>query len=345
MSTKIIFITTLCFTVVTTINLFGQDEPLFEKLKKNFNKEYLSIGALIQVVADFQNDRSFAGNNGFNISNFRWRIYGKLDKNFCYFLQANFIDSPTMLDAFITYQFSAAFQLTTGLFKAPFSKEFMVVAQDIDFVNRSQVVSSLAPGRQIGVQLSGWLSNEQIYYAVGAFNGNNFRINSNDNDEFLYAARLAFSPKLSSTASSKSQLEIGINMATSNDSQANIPGIYSNFRGKRNLLGADLRWTSNKLLFASEAIFGNLDRTIGDEIKPNGFHITGGFMATSNSQLLLRFDKFQIDDSVDSSDLLIFGYNLWPSKVSEFQTNYIIDLDESNFKNHQLLFNLQINFN
>lgn len=345
MSKKMISLITICFILAVNFNSFAQDEPLFEKLKKDFNKEYLSVGALIQVVADFQNERTFAGNNGFNISNFRWRVHGKLDKNFSYFLQTNFIDSPTMLDAFITYQFSPVFQLTAGLFKAPFSKEFLVAAQDIDFINRSQVVSSLAPGRQIGMQFSGWLSNEQIYYAIGAFNGNNFRTNSNDNDEFLYATRLAFSPKLSSTANSQSQLEIGINAATSNDNQANIPGVYSNFRGKRNLIGTDLRWTSDKLLFASEAIFATLDRRVGSEIKPQGFHITGGLMATSNSQLLLRFDKFQIDDSVDSSHLLIFGYNLWPSKVSAFQANYIIDLDESNFINHQLLFNLQINFN
>ena len=345
MRKKIIFLATLCFAQVTIINLFAQDEPLFEKLKKDFNKEYLTIGALIQVVADFQNERNYAGNNGFNISNLRWRIYGKLDKNFGYFLQANFINSPAMLDAFITYQFSPFFQLKTGLFKAPFSKEYLTSASNIDFVNRSQVVSTLNTGRQIGLQLNGWLSNEQIYYAVGAFNGNNFRINSNDNDEFLYAARLAFSPKLSSAANSQSQLEIGINVATSNDNQASIPGIYSSFRGKRNLIGADIRWTSNKLLFASEAIFSTLDRTNANEIKPQGFHITGGLMTTSNSQLLLRFDKFQIDNSVDSSDLLILGYNLWPSKVSEFQANYIIDLDQSDFKYHQLLLNLQINFN
>ena len=342
MRKRIIFVTTLCSILVTIFNLCAQEEPLFEKLKKDFNKEYLSIGALIQVVADFQNERTFAGNNGFNISNFRWRVHGKLDKNFGYFLQTSFTATPTMLDAFITYQFSPIFQLTTGLFKAPFSKEFLISASDIDFVNRSQVVSALTPNRQIGLQLNGWLSNKLIYYAVGAFNGNHLYFNSNDNDQFLYAARLAIFPELSSKAN---QLEIGINAATSNDDRATIPGIYSSFEGKRSLIGADFRLTIDRLLLAGEVIVASLELDFGNKIEPQGFHITGGYMMSSNSQVLVRFDTFQTDKSLDSSDLLIFGYNLWPSKVAELQANYIMDLDQSEFKHHQLLFNLQINFN
>lgn len=339
---------TICFLIIILIsfsNLFAQDEPLFDKLKKDFNKEYLSVGALLQVVADFQNERSFLGNNGFNISNLRWRIHGKLDKNFGYFLQANFINSPAMLDAFITYKLSPAVQLKTGLFKAPFSKEFLTSASDIDLVNRSQVVSTLNPGRQIGMLFNGWLSNKLIYYAIGVFNGNSFRANNNDNDKFLYAGRVAFFPKLSSAANAQNQLEIGFNATTSIDKSTRISGIYTSFEGKRSLFGADFRWTTNKLLLSGEAIFSTFKPTLGNKIEPQGFHITGGYMMSANSQLLIRFDTFQTDQSLDSSDLLILGYNLWPSKVSELQVNYIIDMDQFNFNNHQLLLNLQINFN
>ena len=335
---------TICISLLILIgfsSLSAQDEPLIEKLKKDFNKEYLSIGALLQVVADFQPERSFDGNNGFNISNFRWRVHGKLDKNFGYSLQTSFTGTPTMLDAFITYQFSPIFQLKTGLFKAPFSKEFLISTSDIDLVNRSQVVSSLNPGRQIGIQLNGWLSNKLFYYAVGVFNGNHFYFNSNDNDQFLYAARLAIFPELSSTAN---QLEVGINAAVSNDYRATIPGVYNSFEGKRSLVGADVRLTIDGFLLAGEAIFASLDPDLGNKINPQGFHVTGGYMMSSNSQVLVRFDTFQTDQSPNASDLLIFGYNLWPSKVAEFQANYIMDLDQFEFKHHQLLLNLQINF-
>ncbi|UCE05877.1 MAG: hypothetical protein JSW07_20175 [bacterium] len=342
-STIIMF---LLIVITGFLNLYAQDEPLFEKLKKDFNKEYLSVGALLQVVGDFQNERSFSGHNGFNISNFRWRIYGKLDKNFGYFLQTNFINSPAFLDAFITWEINSWLQLKSGLFKAPFSKEYLISASDIDFVNRAQVVNALTVGRQIGVQFSGWLKDKLLNYRVGVFNGNGFRrINNNDNDYFLYVARFAVVPKISSEKNVVDQLEMGINGAVSIDNNVNIPGVYSNFEGERQLLGADIRLTLNKFLVAGEAIFAKFDPKYYSTREPSGFHFTIGYMVTNNAQLLFRFDKFQLDDSNDSTDLIILGYNLWPSNVAEFQANYIINTDESDFKNHQLLLNLQINFN
>ena len=100
----------------------------------------------------------------------------------------------------------------------------------------------------------------------------------------------------------------------------------------------------HRLFLSGEAIFSSFEPAVGNKIDPQGFHITGGYMVSLNSQVLFRFDTFQTDKSSDSSDLLIFGYNLWPSKVAEFQANYILDLDQSEFKHHQLLLNLQINF-
>ena len=77
----------------------SQDEPLIEKLRATFQKEYFSMGLLLQTVADFQTERSLPGYNGFSIANFRLKIYGELDKNFGYFVQANFINLPGLLDA------------------------------------------------------------------------------------------------------------------------------------------------------------------------------------------------------------------------------------------------------
>jgi len=339
----------LCLSFVTVFNYSSaQDESLIEKLKNDFSKEYLTIGALFQVVSDFhQIDRGVWPYSGFSISNLRWRIYGKLDKNISYFLQANFVQSPAMLDGYLIYRFLSTAQLTAGLFKAPFSKEFLIDAQDIDFVNRSQVVSNLAPGRQIGLQLSGWLGDEidSLYYAIGAFNGNNYLVNRNDNQEFLYSARLAFHHKFSCAQNAKDQLEIGINAATSTDRRASVTWIYPNYRGKRHLFGGDFRWTMNNLLFSGEYIFSSLESSYYQNLKPQGFHLTTGYMMSFKSQILLRFDRFKLDKAIEPLEYLIIGYNLWHSSVAQFQANYIINLDQSDFKYHQLLLNFQINFN
>jgi len=319
-----------------------EDEPLYEQLKNNFKKSYLSLGALLQTVGDFQIDRSLLGNNGFNISNFRMLVYGDLDKSFGYFLQTNFLKSPAILDAKLYYQFSQSFAIDAGLFKAPFSAEFLTGAANIDFVNRAQVVTLLAPGRQIGVQLRGWIGQKLISYRVGLFNGNGFDGNNNDNNKFLYAGRLAFQPVLSDQAS---RLEFGFNLAYSEDDNATIGGGFvPGFNGERVLIGGDTRWTLGKYLISSEIIYGKLDPSPGPSSDMIGFHTTLGFMLNDKNQLLFRADSFDPDRLGADSHLIIFGYNYWPTQVTEVQVNYIINTDDTDIDHHQVLINAQVSF-
>lgn len=320
----------------------GDAEPLYEQFKSNFKKSYLSLGALLQTVGDFQIDRSFAGNNGFIISNFRVVLYGELDKSFGYFLQTNFIKSPAILDAKLYYRFSQFIAIDAGLFKSPFSAEFLIGGANIDFVNRSQVVTLLAPGRQIGVQLRGSLSQKLISYQVGLFNGNGFDGNNNDNNQFLYAGRLAFHPALSDETN---RLEFGVNAAISEDDNASIGGGFvPGFNGERVLIGGDTRWTLGKYLISSEIIYGKLDPSVGRSSEMVGFQTTLGFMLNDKNQLLFRTDNFDPDRLGTDSHLIIFGYNYWPTQVTEVQVNYIINTDDTDIDHHQVLINAQVSF-
>lgn len=322
----------------------SEEEPLAEQLRKNFKKEYLKVGFLIQVVGDGQIERSFSGHSGFYVSNLRLILTGKLDKNFGYHFKANFIRSPAILDGFMYYQFSRNFTLDMGFFKAPFSREFLTGAEAIDMVNRPVVVSALGPGRQIGVQARGALdSKSTVQYRLGLFNGNGYGNNNNDNEDFMYAGRLAFFPQVFNDRTAGS-LEIGVNAAYSNDDGARIMG--SNFNGKRTLLGGDVRLVASEWLLAAEYIHANL-KTDGFEersFNPNGFYITGGYMPDAKNQLLVRWDGFHPDGLARDSDLLIFGFNHWPTSMTEFQVNYIINTDDSEFKHHQVLVNAQVAF-
>lgn len=312
----------------------AQDEPLGEALKENFKKPYLSVGMLLQTVGDFQGERNLAGNNGFNISNFRLSLRGELDRGFAYFVQANFIASPAILDARLSYRLSPRFSLDAGLFKVPFSKEFLTTADAIDFVNRSQVVSALAPGRDIGVQLRGELAGPGLTAAVGGFNGNRKEANNNDNGEFLYAGRLTLAPN-------SGGLVLGVNAAYSRDRAATVVG--ESFSGKRFLAGGDIRWQDGPVLLAGEYIYASL-KSSGAEINPAGFHATVGYMVAKNQQLLFRFDSFRPDAPAADSDLVIFGYNLWPTSLTEVQINYSVNPDDSELKHHQVLINFQVAF-
>lgn len=334
-------------------------EPIFENLKQTFQKDYLSIGVVLQTVADLQIERNFPGYSGFNISNFRFRVYGELDNNFGYFVMANLINVPAVLDAKAYYKFSKGLIVDAGLFKSTFSKEFLTPAESIDFVNRSRVVSVLVPGRQIGVQARGWLlENSPVWYGLGVFNGNGFGTNSNDNNNFLYSGRIAVHP-FKNKEDSASQLEIGVNAAYSQDEFARISALLNPFvfdalffNGKRTIYGGDFRLTLNKILVAAEYIMADFDGrftmvasddTVGS-LKPSGYHITAGYMIAPKIQLLGRLDSFKVDSNDEMSNWILFGLNIWPTQATELQFNYTINTDNSEFKYHQLLINAQVAF-
>lgn len=316
-----------------------EDEPKLNDLRQHFQKDYLSIGIVFQTVADFSVDRTFEGDNGFSVANMRVKLYGDLDQGFGYFLQANFVSSPAMLDANMSYRFSPRLAMVGGLAKTPFSAEFLTGADAIDFVNRSQVVSALAPGRQIGIQLK-TQPLQRLSFDVGLFNGNGFAANGNDDDFLMAAARLEHK----TDAGGPAQLTLGINAAFSEDSQASLLDFAGGFDGTRLIEGGDVRFKFDRWLFSSEIIAAQLDPDGAGDITAWGAHTTLGYDLLKNVQGLFRLDWFESDDLGIDSQLLILGVNWWPTGATELQFNYVIDTDHTAPDNHQLLINAQVAF-
>jgi hypothetical protein len=247
------------------------NEPIYEQLVDMFKRDYLSLGVLLQTVGDFQIDRTFSGSNGFNIANFRLSLSGELDQQFGYFLQTNFTGSPSILDASMYYRFSQQLAVDVGQFKAPFSYEFLTSAASIDFVNRSQVVTALAPGRQIGIQLRAINSARTVGFSIGAFNGNGTRPNGNDSDNLLYAARLYGSRTVEAGDESYMKIDLGINAAFSDDELSSFGnGFVTAFTGDRAVLGADARITLGSYLLSTEVVYASLNPNVGQNRDPWG---------------------------------------------------------------------------
>ncbi|RMG63965.1 MAG: hypothetical protein D6715_10510 [Calditrichaeota bacterium] len=327
-----------------------QSEPAFEAFKQQFQKEYFSIGVLFQGVADFQPERSMAGRNGFSIANARLRVYGKMDAGFGYLVQSSFVSNPVLLDGKMYLEVSPQLAVDFGLFKAPFSGELLTSAAALDFVNRSQVVSALAPGRQIGFQFRGRAAQDRLHYFAGMFNGNGRTFSGNDNNHFLYAARAAFYPlKQDGVSRQAPHVEVGLNGAVSKDDRAAIPfpGLDGPFSGNRYLYGLDLRAERYPYLLSGEILAASLDGRSGArmvDINPWGFHLTGGYYAMPDLQLLVRWDSLHPDEVAPTVNLLILGLNYWPSQIAEFQLNWVADTDNNLVKNGQWLVNAQIYF-
>lgn len=345
---KVLIFISLGILPLTGISRASENgEPVLQEYRNHFKKEYFMVGALMQFVFDFQDERSMPGNNGFSVANARLKLSGEFDGGMGYFLQTKFDNSPALLDAYMSYRISNELTLRMGQFKTPVSAEYLTSASDIDFVNRSRVVSALVPGRQIGVQAGGELVENSFNYALSVSNGNGTGSNNNDNGDFLFAGRLEVFPGFFGEAGAGG-LELGLNAAFSRDGDADLAGgELAGFSGDRTLVGFDARATYRRFLLAAEYIRAALEPDTGKEIAPDGFYVTGGYMVRNNLQLLARWERFDLDGLANQnkpSDWIVAGANFWPTGVTELQLNYIVDVDESDLSGNQLLVNAQVVF-
>jgi phosphate-selective porin OprO/OprP len=75
-------------------------------------------------------------------------------------------------DAYVTGRFLPAFQVTAGKFKMPVGLERLQSANDIRFVTRG-FPTSIAPNRDLGLQVGGNVLSDRVNYAVAWSNGAN----------------------------------------------------------------------------------------------------------------------------------------------------------------------------
>ncbi len=308
--------TVLVLALAAPAGLSAQsDEPLLEALRDRFQTPALRLGAVFQFTGDVQSTRTFPGDNGFGIQNMRLSISGRLDRGFEYFFQSNF---GSVLDARVGYQASPAFALDVGRFKSPLSAEFLIPAQNLDYIARSQVVTRLVPGREVGLQVRGTLAGT-LGYSVGMFNAGG-SLTGNAEGDFHFVGRLRVEPDLSAWGND-ARLEVGVNAARNNgrSSTALVP----TFGNLENLFGVDARLTRGPLLLSAEALFGEGGPI--DAADPWGYHATLGYMVTPNAQLLARWDVFDTDVPTDvERHLLVFGWNLWPTAATKIQMNLVV---------------------
>ncbi|MEJ2103055.1 MAG: porin [Ignavibacteriaceae bacterium] len=335
---KYLSIICLVFFGLTTTSFNQTTDSTYNELIKNFKKDYFTVDLLFQAVADFQPERTIIGNNGFYLSNVRLRMHGNLDKNFSYFFQTSFMVSPILLDASISYRLSDAMHLNAGQFKTPFSKEYLTYAADLDFVNRAQEAALLSPRRDIGLQLSGKFADNLFEYRAGIFNGNGPNKIYNDNNSFLYVGRIALTPH-----DKNGHYEIALNAGYDGNTTGGV--LIKNYFGKRTFLGGDLQAVIDKFLFSAEISMNKFEGKIDSvhiKKEPYGYHITLGYKPFKKHQFLFRYDNLSADGIISDSELYIIGYNFWPTRFAEIQVNYIIDSNNTEFKNHWYLINFQI---
>ena len=132
-------------------------------------------------------------------------------------------------DIFINWHQFPEFQIKGGQYKAPFGLEQLSPDTKLFLTERSQVTSALTPERQVGVEVWGKPfatampeQKDLLTYWAGIFNGNGRNNSINDNDEFMYAARIELQPWKGKLAEQEAWVRFGANGLSSRDASGTV---------------------------------------------------------------------------------------------------------------------------
>ena len=119
-------------------------------------------------------------------------------------------------DIFINWHGIPEMNLKVGQWKAPFGLENLTPDTTIYTIERSLPTGAIVPERQIGAMLWGKPLANAAPGAKGfrdllrgIFNGNGRNFNNNDNNEFMYVARLELQPWKGNVMGQEASLKLG----------------------------------------------------------------------------------------------------------------------------------------
>jgi phosphate-selective porin OprO/OprP len=183
--------------------------------------DQLRISGWLQGDARWFLDSDNHDNDTFLIRRARFDVRGVLEDDWLYRIYATFIGerNGVLQEGWLEYRKYPSFRIRAGQVFEPFSLEAIYSALWIDFLERAVIVNTLSPQEDIGIMIFGKLWNNQIEYALGAFNGQG-RNREAVVDDKDFTGRLVFTPFLHSSAlSALKKLSFGGSFSTGNNKQ------------------------------------------------------------------------------------------------------------------------------
>lgn len=147
-----------------------------------------------------------------SINRARLTAYGTVAANFTWRIQGEFRTgsvgtgkaSVSLQDAYIRYK-TGDFGVQVGQFKTPFTREFITSLADVETADRSTVVDSIAPKRDMGI-MADYAIGPTATLMLGVFNGEGQNVTANTDSTLLWVGRASVRPI--------AYLTVGANVAT-----------------------------------------------------------------------------------------------------------------------------------
>lgn len=326
--------------------LYAQDQPVKPKMGEP-SKLKISGWAQVQYQSVWQDGKAVT--ESFRIRRARLSADGQLHPMLTYKLQADFGNSPALVDAYLKLRFCDAFSLQAGQFKTPFTIESGISPMNLEYIDYGEPIQKLAgysdicgigrQGRDIGLMATGRLfavdGREKpfhlLHYSLGIFNGNGIN-NTDANLHKDVVGKLDFHPWLPELTLSASCYE-GVWKQNEN----------GNYRRER--FAAGVQYDDKKLVLRGEYLWGHTGQdldTIPNLDQPaSGWYALAGWWfrwkASWSEQRLfpyLRYDHFQYgEDAADAqahhfaleqSDGYSAGVNYYPFPFLQCRVAYTL---------------------
>jgi hypothetical protein len=135
-----------------------------------------------------------------SINRARLTAYGGLARDVTWRVQGEFRTgavgtgkaSVSLQDAYIRYR-TGNFGIQAGQYKTPFTREFITSLADVETADRSTVVDSIAPKRDIGV-MADYAIGPSATLILGVFNGEGQNVTANADSSLLWVGRATVRP-------------------------------------------------------------------------------------------------------------------------------------------------------
>jgi phosphate-selective porin len=229
------------------------------------------LGGYLQTRVVYQKDIGMTA----TINRARLQATGTIATDFSYKVQGEFHTgnvgtgkaSVSLTDAYIRYSHQA-FGVQVGQFKTPFTWEYLTSIADIETLDRSTVVDSLAPKRDIGVMVE-FQAGKYVLFSAGAFNGEGVNVTTNKDSTVLGVARAAIKPV--------PQITLGLNVAR--------------WFGDSLRYGADFAYQDPRFLARGEYVGQSRDSLGSND--DWGWYALAGFKPVPAVQLVAKYEHFR----------------------------------------------------
>ena len=353
----------------------SETEQPVPKTERNFRiSDYISVGGFINAQYEYLNqevsDHDNIQSSIMQIRRARLDLKGSITPKIEFRLQADFANSPKLVDAFVKLKFCRYANLQVGQFKIPFTLENPYAPLDLEFADNAQVISALsgykdvtgissyANGREIGAMLYGTLLQFErdgekyplLGYSVGVFGGNGINVKT-DNMAKDIAGRIEFHPFLK-------------HLVLSGSAYWGRYAISDDLDGLRLRCAGGAEYRDENLTVRGEYVWGKtgLGHVGADNVlsvrnmDTQGFYVIAGYWfrfgwgSKSNVQQklrpVLRYDFYQrvVVDNV-ASIYYSAGIDWWPEKHVQLRLQYTLRQHQHNpYFAHSFLTMLSVKF-